>query len=100
LFISKENLSIIQEKNISGSPDLIIEILSPSNKDHDRVKKFELYEKFKVKELWIIDPDDQFIKVYSLKGAKLVIYSESSESVLIKSNIFVELELSFKDLIS
>jgi len=99
LFVSQENLNIIKEKAIIGTPDLIIEILSPSNKAHDMVKKFKLYEKFKVKELWIIDPDDKSIKIYSLKADKLALYSESSETTKVKSTLLRELDLSFADLV-
>jgi len=54
LFILKENAHIVQG-HVHGSPDLIIEILSPSNKKRDLVTKKSLYEKFSVKEYWIID---------------------------------------------
>src|SRR5271169_4923300 len=57
LFVSQENLDIIQERGVFGTPDLVIEILLPSNPSHDKVKKFSIYEKFRVKELWIVDPD-------------------------------------------
>ncbi|MEX2232709.1 MAG: Uma2 family endonuclease [Cyclobacteriaceae bacterium] len=40
-----------------GVPYLLVEILSPANKDYDLVKKKELYERFGVQEYWIIDPD-------------------------------------------
>ncbi|MBX2957740.1 MAG: Uma2 family endonuclease [Cyclobacteriaceae bacterium] len=56
LFIAKENLSIIQG-HVHGVPDLIIEILSEGNPTHDTKRKKDLYEKFGVKEYWIIDPE-------------------------------------------
>ncbi len=57
VFILDENLSIINEdSNIQGVPDLIIEVLSSGNSDHDLKKKKLLYEKFGVKEYWIVDP--------------------------------------------
>ncbi len=57
VFITSENLSIIKEdSNIQGVPDLIVEVLSSGNSDHDLKKKRTLYEKFGVKEYWIIDP--------------------------------------------
>jgi len=99
LFISQENLKIIQEKNISGTPDLVIEILSPSNKDHDRIKKFNLYERFRVKECWIIDSDEKTIKVYVLEAGKLVSFCDTSETQKVKSQIFAEIDLSFNDLV-
>jgi Uma2 family endonuclease len=58
VFIAKENLSIIQE-HIHGVPDLIIEVLSEGNKSHDLKTKKELYEKFGVKEYWIVDPSSR-----------------------------------------
>ena len=58
IFVSKENSKIIDEETtIHGVPDLLIEILSPGNRKHDLVTKKDLYEKFGVKEYWIIDPE-------------------------------------------
>lgn len=55
LFVAKENLSIIKE-HIHGSPDLVIEVLS-GDRNYDLKIKKALYEKFGVKEYWVIDPD-------------------------------------------
>lgn len=51
-----------------GVPDLIIEILNPSNQGHDLVTKFNLYMKYKVKEYWIVNPIKNAITVYSLNN--------------------------------
>jgi Uma2 family endonuclease len=55
-FVAKANLAIVKSHGIVGVPDLLIEFLSPGNDKHDRVVKKDLYEKFGVKEYWIIDP--------------------------------------------
>lgn len=55
IFVSKSNSDIIQD-HIYGVPDLLIELLSPGNKSHDTVMKKNLYEKFGVREYWIVDP--------------------------------------------
>jgi Uma2 family endonuclease len=70
LFITKENMGIIQNGKIKGSPDLIIEILSPGNKKHDTEKKKTVYEKFGVKEYFIIDPESKTTITYYLTGKK------------------------------
>jgi len=44
LFISKEGLDIIKEAAIMGSPDLIVEIISPSSASYDTVEKRDIYE--------------------------------------------------------
>ena len=43
LFIASERSSIVKEKFIEGVPDLIIEVLSPTNPEHDRTTKFSAY---------------------------------------------------------
>ena len=53
----------ITEANIQGAPDLVVEILSPSTKGRDRVLKLRLYEKFGVREYWIVDPVGESIEV-------------------------------------
>jgi Uma2 family endonuclease len=63
MFISHERTSIIQ-KRIHGAPDLVVEILSPSNAEDDVVEKKSVYEAHRVREYWIIDPDAQTIEVW------------------------------------
>ena len=46
-----------------GAPDLVIEILSPSNERHDRLVKFNLYQRAKVREYWIVDPSHGTVEV-------------------------------------
>ena len=45
---------------------MIIEIISPYNPSNDYVRKLNLYEKYKVKEYWIINPIRKNILVYTL----------------------------------
>jgi Uma2 family endonuclease len=68
LFIAKENLNIVRS-HVHGVPDLIIEILSEGNSEHDMVRKRNLYEKSGVKEYWIIHPTTKAVIGYQLRGA-------------------------------
>ena len=68
IFVSTQNSYIVKSHGIVGVPDLIVEFLSPSNNTHDLVTKKELYEKFGVKEYWIIDPATKESLVYQLKN--------------------------------
>jgi Uma2 family endonuclease len=99
LFISQTNLNVLQERGVFGSPDLVIEILSPTNPDHDKVKKFKVYEKFKVKEFWIIDPDEKTIEIFVLEEDKLISFCSAKGSERIQSKTFADIELSYQDLI-
>jgi len=66
LFVSTKHLSIITEENIHGSPDLPVEILSPSTESSDRRVKHSLYERFGVCEYWIVDLETQIVQVSRL----------------------------------
>jgi len=67
LFISEERKAELIKDRVEGAPDLIIEILSPSNAYYDLRQKKELYEKYGVKEYIIIDPIAQNADLYILK---------------------------------
>ncbi len=89
LFVSKERLEIIKEDGVFSSPDLIIEIVSPSTEQKDRNDKYRVYEHFGVKEYWIVDEKNRTVEVFVLKenGYKREYYAENNgmaESVLIK----------------
>jgi len=56
LFISKNRLSMVNDKFIDGPPDLCIEVISKSSRKHDRGRKFVLYAEHGVREYWIFDP--------------------------------------------
>ena len=66
LFISNERRGIITEANISGAPDLVVEVLLPSTADRDRQLKLRLYSRFGVSEYWIVDPDERSVQVMVL----------------------------------
>lgn len=70
IFISKERLSIIGDKKIEGPPDLVIEVLSPATAYYDlRIKK-DSYEKYGLKEYWIVDPIQKAIEVFVNRGGR------------------------------
>lgn len=63
-------------------PDLAVEVLSNSSKkmvNHDRVTKFEDYERHGVREYWIVDPDDETVEQYVLESGRYRLLLKSSE---------------------
>lgn len=64
LFIAKDQLEIMTEKNVQGAPALIAEVVSDSRMD--RVRKRDLYARFGVPEYWVVDPDADRVEVYRL----------------------------------
>jgi Uma2 family endonuclease len=68
LFLSRDRARIVEERYLSDAPDLVVEVLSPSNPGHDRKTKFEVYAEAGVREYWIVDPDLRSIEVHVLDG--------------------------------
>jgi Uma2 family endonuclease len=76
--LNQNNHIINPNGHIHGVPDLLVEVLSPSNKEFDLVKKRELYERFGVKEYWIVDHDTRLALVFQFTGNSFVKTSEST----------------------
>jgi Uma2 family endonuclease len=70
LFVRRENFSMLAPDGVHGAPDIVIEILSPSNAYYDLKHKKDIYEQIGVREYWIVDPMDRSIECYqnSQKG--------------------------------
>ena len=47
-----------------GPPLLALEVLSPSTRRHDLVRKRRLYEREGVREYWVVDPEDESVSVF------------------------------------
>ena len=47
-------------------PNLVVEVLSPSNKERDLVDKFELYKEYQIPEYWIVDIDERTLTQHYL----------------------------------
>lgn len=98
LFIARDRLDIITDANISGAPDLMVEILSPSSIRRDRSDKMKLYAKFGVKQYWIIDADQKILEAFDLTGDVPVVEATLVEADVFKPRLFPNLEIPLKDL--
>lgn len=65
-FVRKGNPRVVIDKIVEGPPDLVIEILSPSDFREDRETKRPAYARAGVEEMWIIDPETRQIEGYDL----------------------------------
>ena len=58
----------VDARGCKGAPDLIVEILSPSTRRHDRLVKLDLYQRAGVREYWIVDPENRSVLVFLPDG--------------------------------
>jgi len=87
----------ISKERINGTPDFVVEVVSPSNSDHDYIDKLSVYMKYGVKEYWIINPMTKKIFVY-IKGKKEVAVNTYTFDDKIKISIFDDFTIDFKEL--
>lgn len=87
----------IDARGCYGSPDLIVEILSPKNSKHDIETKFNLYQEGGVKEYWIVEAEQRIVLVYTLKNEEYIGLKPFGEGEIIKSLLFPEMKISVDD---
>jgi len=81
LFVRKERLDIIKDRCM-GPPDLVVEVLSPSNAGVDRTRKLKLYANFGVSRAWVIDTEERTFECLGLdRGAYRIEASWTGEEV-------------------
>ena len=51
-----------------GAPDLVVEILSPSNTAIEMERKFKLYRDAGVREYWVVDPENKGLAVHHFQN--------------------------------
>jgi Uma2 family endonuclease len=77
LLIRQDRSEIIRDGGIYGVPDLIAEVLSPSNRHQDTVVKRGAYARAGVPEYWIPRPETRDVLVYRQPDGQLGDYAQS-----------------------
>jgi Uma2 family endonuclease len=65
-FVKKKRLHLVKKGFILGPPDAAFEIVSPESVERDYKKKRHQYEKYGVREYWIIDQMDETVTLLRL----------------------------------
>jgi len=98
LFISQERRSIMSPQVIEGGPDLVIEILSPSNTGQELQEKLEDYRTIGVREAWVISPEAWMVEVLQVSPCGLKRSGLYGLGDLIVSQVLLELHLTVDEI--
>ncbi len=90
--------SKLDDKGCCGAPELVVEILSPSNSKRDIKLKFDLYEEVGVLEYWIVNPEMESVIIYHLQNGKFVGSKFYVEDDIISSTIIEGLTIEAKEI--
>ena len=102
------DISVVCDRNkldqygCKGAPDLIVEILSPSTQRHDQLVKLNLYQRAGVREYWIVDAENETVRVLIRCGdgtlrTHEVYQREDVARVNVLEGCFIELSKVFSE---
>jgi len=98
IFISNDRRHIVTERAIEGPPNLVIEILSPTTGNIDRVTKAQLYARYEVPHYWLIDPDQQALEAYELTRDHYNLVASARNAEVFTSSLFPGFSIRLADL--
>ena len=79
--------SKLDDHGCKGAPDLVIEVLSPSTRRHDRMTKFTLYQRAGVQEYWIVDPVNKDAQSFVLEDGRYSVEGFGTAGDKMKVNV-------------
>lgn len=92
IFIANDNLKHIESKGFTGTPDLVIEILSPGTPQNDLGEKKDVYEQYGVKEYYVVDPESKIVRSFILKGKS---FTEQPKAIAVINSPLLKFKISF-----
>lgn len=90
--------SKLDDAGCKGTPDMIVEVISPSTARRDKIVKFNKYEQAGVKEYWIIEPQEKIVSVFTLQenlryGRPNLYTNEDQVKVTIFDDLIIDLQM-------
>ena len=89
--------SKLEKKGCVGTPDLIVEILSPGNSRKEVRDKFEIYQEAGVKEYWIIYPSECVVQIYKLINEEYFAEKPLTKGDIATSHLFNGLQIDLNE---
>jgi Uma2 family endonuclease len=87
ILVSKRNLSRLKKNHLQGPADLVVEIISPSNRSVDRRDKYHEYQKGGVREFWLLDPERKEAQFYILGRDRIYHPANLEEDIRFHSTV-------------
>lgn len=92
IFIGVDRSEIIKKQFVEGVPNMVVEILSIGDSNHDLILKKELYQKFGVQEYWIVNPETRETVGFATKEGKYESIGQFSGKII---SVLLKAEFDF-----
>lgn len=97
IFVRADRSGIVDpEGAVHGAPDLVVEVLSPSNERYDRGPKRKQYLRYHVPELWLVDADERTVEVWRPGAEKPEVIRDAAEWRIAGHRFEIPLEELFR----
>ncbi len=92
LFIAAGGRARVTEDDVSGPPDLVVEIVSPGSRSIDRKEKLTNYAHYGVREYWLVYPDTWFVEVFGSREGRFQLLGRYGEGETVHTEVLAGLE--------
>ncbi len=93
LYLGRGKIPRGKARNIQGAPDLVIEVLSESTAEQDRVHKKRTYARHGISQYWIVDPENRMLEIFELAGSEYRLAGSFAGDATATSSLFPGLEI-------
>jgi Uma2 family endonuclease len=97
-YVPGRKKEIIKETRIDGSPALVVEVLSPSNKRKDRLQKMHIYLKAGVEHYWLVSPEEKTLECFALRDGNYALVAAGMDEEVVDHPDFMGLSIPLKSL--
>ena len=98
MFISNARRYIIGMQVIEGGPDLVVEVLSPTNTRQELQEKLQDYQTIGVREAWVVSPQARTVEVLKLSPERIERSGLYGLGDLLASHVLPELHLTVNEI--
>ncbi len=97
-YISKQRQSTLPDRFFTASPDLAVEVVSPTDKVKAVHRKTLRYIKYGVRLVWMVYPEDRTVEVYNpSESGDAVIREVGTDGVLDAGEVLPGFQLALRD---
>lgn len=93
LFVARSRRRLLTQRGVQGPPDLVVEMLSPSNAELDRTTKLTIYQRHGVAHYWLLDPATRLLEELVLAPTGYVVRSRLEGGVPFTPALFPDLTI-------
>src|SRR5262245_7328595 len=98
VFVARDRADVVTERAVEGTPDLIVEILSPGTARRDRVAKLNAYARRGVPHYWLVDPVAHTLEAFELSEASYRLATAVGGDEVFRPGLFPALVVPLSEL--